>query len=425
MGKHHSEVVAQLGLQSLQRVSGGCAEVVARRRDLTPEEFRNEYMWPNKPVIVELGLCQDWGCVMWNRSDGAPNVTYLREAYGESPVPVVLQHGEGHEERVVTKLQSFLDYWEARSAGQEGACIPGVSPCRTAYLKDWHFHRQFPDDNAYCVPNLFADDWLNEWCDGCAGDDYRFVYMGPKGSFTPLHQDVLCSFSWSLNVTGSKLWLLYPPSQTHLLMNRFGSPPTDVRYVDAAEFPNFASAVALRAIQLSGEVIFVPSGWYHQVENLDETISINHNWFNAANIDLVAESLLGDYHRIVENLEDCRTMEGFELQCQRILQANNGTTLPELYSLLSKLAVSHSADLDRLDAASHSAAEQIQLMLSASKLLDALQTLVETSCVQCFLEHGPSLDENMQQPTCRGTPLSQTSAVGSLSHSTDRLTAVG
>jgi hypothetical protein len=80
MGKHQSEVVAQLGLQSLQRVSGGCAEVVARRRDLTPEEFRTEDMWPNKPVSVELGLCQDWGCVMWKRSDGAPNVTYLREA---------------------------------------------------------------------------------------------------------------------------------------------------------------------------------------------------------------------------------------------------------------------------------------------------------------------------------------------------------
>lgn len=26
--------------------------------------------------------------------------------------------------------------------------------------------------------------------------DYRFVYLGPQGTFTPLHADVLRSFSW-------------------------------------------------------------------------------------------------------------------------------------------------------------------------------------------------------------------------------------
>jgi hypothetical protein len=272
----HANIVSRLGLQSLRRVDA-CAEV-ERRGVLTAEEFCNEYMWPNKPVIVERGLSQDWGCArMWRRSDGSPNASYLREAYGEAPVPVCLQHEDGHEERVVTDMHKFLDYWEARSAGHEAAFVAGFPPCRTAYLKDWHFHRQFPNDQAYCVPAIFADDWLNEWCDSSGPDDYRFVYMGPTGSFTPLHQDVMSSFSWSLNVTGSKLWLLYPPSQTPLLMNRFGSPPADVRHVDAAEFPHFASALALRATQLTGELIFVPSGWYHQVENLDETISINHN----------------------------------------------------------------------------------------------------------------------------------------------------
>jgi hypothetical protein len=34
------------------------------------------------------------------------------------------------------------------------------------------------------------------------GPDHRFVYLGPRGSFTPLHKDVLNSFSWSVNVAG-------------------------------------------------------------------------------------------------------------------------------------------------------------------------------------------------------------------------------
>ena len=28
-------------------------------------------------------------------------------------------------------------------------------------------------------------------------------------------------------------------------------------------------------------LLFVPSAWYHQVENLEDTISINHNWLTA------------------------------------------------------------------------------------------------------------------------------------------------
>mmetsp|Transcript_14700 Transcript_14700/g.26587 ORF Transcript_14700/g.26587 Transcript_14700/m.26587 type:complete len:240 (+) Transcript_14700:214-933(+) len=38
-------------------------------------------------------------------------------------------------------------------------------------------------------------------------------------------------------------------------------------------------------IQHTGEAIFVPSAWKHEVVNLVETLSINHNWITSANID--------------------------------------------------------------------------------------------------------------------------------------------
>lgn len=43
-----------------------------------------------------------------------------------------------------------------------------------------------------------------------------------QSSWTPLHADVLRSFSWSVNVAGAKRWLLLPPRHTHLLYDRFG-----------------------------------------------------------------------------------------------------------------------------------------------------------------------------------------------------------
>lgn len=51
-------------------------------------------------------------------------------------------------------------------------------------------------------------------------------------------------------------------------------------------FPGLASArdVALEVIQEPGETIFVPSDVFHTVENLEPTLSINHNWLNAHNL---------------------------------------------------------------------------------------------------------------------------------------------
>ena len=46
------------------------------------------------------------------------------------------------------------------------------------------FFRQFPEYEAYDVPPFFRSDWMNEFWDGQDdSDDYRFVYIGPKGSW--------------------------------------------------------------------------------------------------------------------------------------------------------------------------------------------------------------------------------------------------
>lgn len=49
------------------------------------------------------------------------------------------------------------------------------------------------------------------------------MYLGPAGTWTPLHSDVLRSHSWSANVCGRKRWLLLPPQHTHMLYDRTGS----------------------------------------------------------------------------------------------------------------------------------------------------------------------------------------------------------
>lgn len=41
------------------------------------------------------------------------------------------------------------------------------------------------------------------------------------GSWTPLHADVFRSYSWSANVCGKKKWIFLPPSQCHLVFDRY------------------------------------------------------------------------------------------------------------------------------------------------------------------------------------------------------------
>jgi hypothetical protein len=66
--------------------------------------------------------------------------------------------------------------------------------------------------------------------------------------------------------------------------------------------PEQVDGPGIECIQESGETLFVPSSWFHYVYNLvmvtcisalsvrshipqEDTLSINHNWLNGANID--------------------------------------------------------------------------------------------------------------------------------------------
>lgn len=168
------------------------------------------------------------------------------------------------------------------------------------------YYRDFPEHNVYVTPVFFSSDWLNEYWDTLEVDDYRFVYMGPKGSWyeklttnthskvkyflllytltelfvtrTPFHADVFRSYSWSANICGRKKWLLYPPGQEEFLRDTHGNLTYDVTSAelhDKGLFPHSEEACQpLEIIQEAGEIIFVPSGWHHQVYNLVRTAHI-------------------------------------------------------------------------------------------------------------------------------------------------------
>jgi hypothetical protein len=92
---------------------------------------------------------------------------------------------------------------------------------------------------------------------------------------SPFHADIFRSFSWSVNICGRKTWLFFPPGQEEALRDCHGNLPYDVTssmILDAHLHPRLQpTTLPLEVIQEAGEMVFVPSGWHHQVHNLVRT----------------------------------------------------------------------------------------------------------------------------------------------------------
>lgn len=147
---------------------------------------------------------------------------------------------------------------------------------------------------------------------------------------TPLHADVFNSYSWSGNVCGRKRWFILYPGEELKLKDNFGQLPSSVdeallrdkniKYFDIIQEPN--------------EILFVPSRWYHQVFNLTDVFSINHNWFNSCNVHFIKESLLKNFEDVKAEIQDCSSMENFEEHCQIMLKSLFGMNFEEFVDLL-------------------------------------------------------------------------------------------
>lgn len=117
--------------------------------------------------------------------------------------------------------------------------------------------------------------------------------------------------------------------------------PQDAETASPDEFPHLGGTQPLKVIQEAGDAIFIPSGWHHQVLNLEETLSINHNWLNACNVHWTWQLLRREHAAAEALIADCRpltTPEDFKELCQRNLKANSGMDYRGLFHFLQSVA---------------------------------------------------------------------------------------
>ncbi|KAH8378217.1 hypothetical protein KR093_010191 [Drosophila rubida] len=326
-------------------------------KELSYNEFYWRFMHANWPVVI-TDVSNNWECRNWatqldnenaNNNINSANKTgqaqinfdYLRSRIGNFAVPVAdcnATYFDSHA-KLELKFHDYLERWQRSVTEEEANC--NVVAKDNLYLKDWHLAAQLPTYEFYQVPQYFASDWLNEQLIAEKRDDYRFVYMGPKGSWTSFHADVFGSFSWSTNIVGHKKWLMLPPGEELKLADRLGNLPFSIDEAQLTEHQVRYFTIH----QTANEAVFVPSGWFHQVWNVTDTISVNHNWFNACNVSTVWRNLLSNWQAVRKEIADCQQMDNFDAHCQTMLRASFGINYLDFVQLLEFIAARRLAAL--------------------------------------------------------------------------------
>ncbi|KAK7198110.1 JmjC domain, hydroxylase [Novymonas esmeraldas] len=325
-------------------------------RTLTYEVFRDVCLRPNRPAVVRNACRDACGATFFDLAELRRRLhpAELQRRLGpQAPVPVYTVSSTARSAQCDDGVPcSGAD--AVHDHGDEGECreVPlevvlrswtGPAAPHVHYLKDWHLQAALESlattacevhdvhgDGLYRVPPFLGADWMDVFCRrarpaaappsseevttpagfGNGESDYRFCYMGPVGTWTPLHHDVFGTYSWSFNVCGDKLWYFPTPAgnaylRRHLLP-LFPTPP-DLRVLAGVELE--------AVVQRPGDLVFVPALFYHQVHNISGdvfvvadgaaaalTVALNHNWCNAFSVEGMAAGLVADAHHLTSRL---------------------------------------------------------------------------------------------------------------------------
>ena len=261
----------------------------------TPVEFYRNWVCPNVPVIFKHSI-NHWPALQkWTPA-------YLREKLGDKQVSVtVTPNGLADavndakfilpEERKML-FSEFLDIMESPNLGQ-----PGIFYVQK---QNGNFTDEFSEINADAKTDI---KWATE-AFGKNPDAVNF-WMGDSRAITSLHKDhyenLYCVIS------GQKTFTLYPPTDLPFIphqeytvaryhqteSNKFkiiNEPtwcssktipwiPVDPLNPDYETYPEFAKAKPISCTINKGDVLYLPSLWFHHVQQTQGTIAINF-WYD-------------------------------------------------------------------------------------------------------------------------------------------------
>ncbi len=253
------------------------------------QEFEERFAGPGRPVVL-TGLTDDWPARDWTPER-------LAERCGQ--LWVELTPTLNGEEPVEMSLADYVAYLRNPDA-------------RGLYLASWSFRQEAPELlQDFTIPGLFADDWLQDMPAECRFD-LLWLFMGPASAGFHLHQDLAMTSAWNVQLSGTKEWLFFGPEESENLY--YGE--VDAFRPDPVRYPNFLPERAWRTVVRPGELIFTPSGWWHQTRHSQPGIALTANYVNHTNCRQVLDWL--DQNRLNTPLRR------FQTELQKVVEQKQG-----------------------------------------------------------------------------------------------------
>lgn len=256
---------------------------IERRNNLSYEEFAAEYLYPLKPVIVTDAL-RGWQALKrWTPA-------FFKQEFGNMRFRVnedSNQHAgyKGNETGTEFTMAGFID-----------RVLASTDENPAPYFRNRVLYDLFPSLKQdieplpeYLLPNWLPDRYLVRRVEtilrrGAAIE----LFIGGKGSVFPtLHYDGAGAHAFLMQIYGCKEFIVFPPDQERFLYPSFEqknlSLLKNIEHPDLKQFPLFGKAVPIKFILEPGELLFMPSHWWHTVKMLTPSVTVTANVLNESN----------------------------------------------------------------------------------------------------------------------------------------------
>ena len=226
--------------------------------DLSYEEFSSK--WSNTPFILTEAV-RSWPvCQSWSLQE-------LLNQYAEI------------EFRAEAVDWTFSTYYDYMIHSQDESPV---------YLFDKKFAEKMKlvvgkdEGAAYWKPDCFGPDLFEIL--GAERPAHRWLIIGPERSGSTFHKDPNATSAWNAVIQGTKYWIMFPPSVSvpGVYVSQDSSEVTSPLsiaewllefHAEAREHPE-----CVEGICRAGEILHVPSGWWHLVVNLEGGIALTQNF---------------------------------------------------------------------------------------------------------------------------------------------------
>lgn len=234
------------------------ANQIRRFDNLSYDQFSEK--WTQEPFILSKCI-QEWPVSSQWTIDG------LLHEYGETVF------------RAEAVDWPFTAYYEYMNQNQDESPL---------YLFDRKFAEKMgitvghEDGAAYWRPDCFGPDFFEVL--GKERPAHRWLIVGPARSGSTFHKDPNGTSAWNAVIEGEKYWIMFPPSAqvpgvfVSSDASEVTSPLSIAEWLltfheEARQLPECVEGICHQ-----GEILHVPSGWWHLVVNLEQGIALTQNF---------------------------------------------------------------------------------------------------------------------------------------------------